>query len=57
MEEVAAYLKVNKDHTWRLTRPVLAKGEPIPTLKFGGAIRVRRSELDAWLERRNVVDR
>lgn len=52
LEEVAQYLKVTKQHAWRLTRPGQTKGEPIPSLKFGGIVRVRLSELDAWLERR-----
>jgi excisionase family DNA binding protein len=49
LDEVAAYLKVSKQYVWRLTRPTQAKGAPIPTVKFGGTVRIRRPDLDAWL--------
>ena len=49
LDEVAAYLKVSKQYVWRLTRPKQTKGTPIPTVKFGGTVRIRREDLDAWL--------
>jgi excisionase family DNA binding protein len=55
LEEVAAYLKVSKQHAWRLTRPDQTKGEPMPTIRFGHSVRVRESDLDAWLARRTAA--
>jgi predicted DNA-binding transcriptional regulator AlpA len=56
LEEVGAYLKVTKMHAWRLTQEKYANGEPLPVLKLSpGAVRVRLSELDAWIERRTAA--
>jgi len=55
LEDVATYLKVSKQHAWRLTRPGQTKGEPMPTIRFGHSVRVRKTDLDAWLERRTAA--
>lgn len=45
--EIAERLRFSLSHTYRL----MATGE-LPTLRLGGARRVRESALEAWLEER-----
>jgi len=51
--EVASYLQVSRQQAWRLTTVKWAKGEPMPVLKYNRELRFRKSDLDAWLERRS----
>jgi excisionase family DNA binding protein len=51
-DEVLGYLKVNARTVYRLIR----SGQ-LPAIRVGRQWRVRRSDLDAWLERQRVVAR
>ncbi len=51
-DEVLEYLKVNARTVYRLI-----KAGQLPAIRIGRQWRVRRSDLDAWLERQRVVGR
>lgn len=48
LEELAAWLGVTKTFIYRRT----CKGhtDPIPSYRFGGHLRFRRHEIEAWIE-------
>jgi len=50
LKEVAKYLKLNTITTYRLAQ----KGE-LPAVKIGGQWRIRLSQLNNWLEKKEPV--
>ena len=45
IDEVAAYLRINKKTAYRL-----AGDKKLPGFKVGGAWRFRRSEIESWID-------
>ena len=55
IKEVAAYLHVTRQHAWAYTIPSLVVGAVLPSIRMGPrSLRVRASDLEAWLERRHA---
>ena len=50
LEEVADYLRLSKDTVYRM-----ANAGTIPASKVGSQWRLRREDLDAWLEKNKNV--
>ena len=53
--EVAAWLKLSKSQVYELTKERSRSGDvredPLPVLRIGTAVRFRRSDVEAWIEK------
>jgi predicted DNA-binding transcriptional regulator AlpA len=53
--EVAAWLRLSKSQVYELTKERTRSGDvrkdPLPVVKIGTAVRFRRSDLEAWIEK------
>jgi predicted DNA-binding transcriptional regulator AlpA len=53
--ELVAWLKVSKRHIYELMRERTRSGDlrehPLPFLKLGRAVRFRKSDVEAWIEK------
>lgn len=54
--EVAKLLRVSIWHVYELAQPRLKSGDirehPLPCIRFGKAVRFRRSDIEAWVDQR-----
>jgi excisionase family DNA binding protein len=55
VDEVAAMLRISKGQVYEMSRERTRTGEvrsnPIPSLRIGGSVRFRRSDVEAWIEK------
>lgn len=55
VNDVAAWLKISKRHVYELMNPRTKSGDirdnPLPALRLGGAVRFRKSDVEAWIEK------
>lgn len=53
IRDVATLLSISVPTVTRLMKQPLTGRPPLPAKKIGGCLRVRRSELEAWIEESN----
>ncbi len=55
VEDVAKMLRVSKYSVYELAKPRTRQGDvrpnPLPALRIGAAVRFRKNDIEAWLER------
>lgn len=51
VDELAAYLSISKQSVYILRH----RRKAPPAIKFGGAVRFRKSAVDAWLQEREEI--
>lgn len=54
-DEVASLLKISRWHVYELARERTKSGDlrkdPLPCIRLGKAVRFRRSDVEAWIEK------
>lgn len=57
--EVASLLRLSRSQVYELTKPRQRSGDlrdnPLPALRMGAAVRFRKYDVDAWVERMSNV--
>jgi excisionase family DNA binding protein len=55
VDELAAMLKINRSQVYELAKERTRSGElrehPLPSLRLGRAVRFRKSDVEAWIEK------